>query len=101
VSGIVYLDRNNDGQMDGDESGAPNVVLALNGFLTTTDERGVFRFANLASGTYILEPRTMPPETYPAQKQMLYVYVQPGADLEGCMVALVKKERPANIKVFD
>ena len=101
VSGTVYFDRNNDGQMDDDEQRAPNVVLALNGFSTTTDGQGAFRFANLASGTYVLEPRILPPETSPALQEVLYLHLPPGADLNDCLIPLVKKERPTNIKVFD
>ncbi len=101
LRGTVYFDNNNNGQMDDSEEGVPNVVLALNGYLTTTDGDGKFRFANLASGTYMLEPKVLPPETVTTRQEFLYVYIRPGADFEHYTLGIMKKERPINKKVFD
>ena len=101
VGGKVYFDDNNNGQYDRDEIGVPNVVIALNGYLTTTGQDGRFRFANLASGTYTLEPKVLPPETTAARQEMLYVYIQPGSHFADYTLGIVKKQRPINKKVFD
>jgi hypothetical protein len=101
MSGKVYFDSNNNGKMDDDEDGIPNVVLALNGYMTTTDKDGDFRFANLASGTYVLEPKVLPPETIATRQELLYVFIKPGVDVEDYALGVVKKERPVNKKVFD
>ncbi len=101
ISGRVYFDSNNNGQMDIDEEGIPNAVLALNGYMTTTDKNGAFRFANLSSGTYVLEPKVLPPETMAIRQEVLYVFVKPGAEIADYALGIVKKERPVNRKVFD
>jgi len=101
MSGKVYFDSNNNGEMDEGEDGIPNAVLALNGYLTTTDRRGEFRFANLSSGTYVLEPKVLPPETMATRQELLYVLIKPGMDIEDYTLGIVKKERPVNKKVFD
>jgi hypothetical protein len=101
IGGKVYFDDNSNGQMDNGEDGVSNVVIALNGFLTTTDQDGRFRFANLASGTYTLEPKVLPPETSAARQEMLYVYIQPGSHFADYTLGIVKKQRPINKKVFD
>ena len=101
VGGVVYYDVNNNGERDVDEKGVPNAVLALNGYMTTTDTNGRFRFANLASGTYVLEPRVLPPETIAAQRELLYVYIVPGSHFSGYELGVVEKQRPINKKVFD
>jgi hypothetical protein len=101
MSGTVYFDSNNNGQMDDGEEGIPNAVLALNGYMTTTDKGGEFRFANLASGTYVLEPKVLPPETMATRPELLYVSIRPGVDIEDYTLGVVKKERPVNRKVFD
>lgn len=101
ISGRVYFDGNNNGQMDRDEEGIPNAVLALNGYMTSTDRNGAFRFANLASGTYVLEPKVLPPETMATRQEVLYVFVKPGVTIEDYTLGITKKERPVNKKVFD
>ncbi len=101
IGGQVYFDDNNNGQLDNGEGGVPNVVIALNGYLTTTGKDGRFRFANLASGTYTLEPKVLPPRTATARQEMLYVYIQPGSHFDDYTLGIVKKQRPINKKVFD
>ena len=101
VSGTVYFDNNNNGQMDEDEPGVPNVVLALNGYLTTSNPSGSFRFANLAPGTYTMETNILPPETIAAPQELLYVYIQPGSHFADYKLGIVKTERPVNKKIFD
>jgi len=101
VGGVVYYDINNNGERDDDEKGVPNAVLALNGYMTTTDRDGQFRFANLVSGTYVLEPRVLPPETIAARRELLYVYIVPGSHFSDFELGIVEKQRPVNKKVFD
>jgi hypothetical protein len=101
VGGAIYFDVNSNGQRDEDETGVPNVVLALNGYSTTSDKDGRFRFANLASGTYVLEPRILPPETIAARQELLYVYIVPGSHFSEYELGIIKKQRPVNKKVFD
>ncbi|UCD19465.1 MAG: hypothetical protein JSU64_08660 [candidate division WOR-3 bacterium] len=101
LSGSVFFDNNNNGQKDEDEDGVPNVVLALNGYLTATDTDGAFRFANLAPGTYVLEPKVLPPETIAARQELLFVYIKPGVSIKDCRLGVVRKERPVKKKVFE
>jgi hypothetical protein len=101
IGGTVYFDDNNNGQKDEEEKGVPNVVIALNGYQTTTDQGGRFRFANLASGTYTLEPKVLPPETSSARQELLYVHIQPGSHFADYALGIVKKQRPVNKKVFE
>jgi uncharacterized repeat protein (TIGR01451 family) len=60
-SGLVFLDRNNNGVQDEGESGIANVMLTMTGsdflgnavnFSITTDANGEYQFSNLAEGTY-------------------------------------------------
>lgn len=101
IGGTVYFDGNNNGKRDADETGVPNVVLALNGHSTISDEDGRFRFANLASGTYILETLVLPPKTIAARQELLYVYILPGSHFSEYELGIIKKQRPVNKKVFD
>lgn len=101
IGGTVYFDDNNNGQKDEEEKGVPNVVIALNGYQTTTGQDGRFRFANLASGTYTLEPKVLPPETSSARQELLYVHIQPGSHFADYTLGIVKKQRPVNKKVFE
>jgi protocatechuate 3,4-dioxygenase beta subunit len=59
LSGYVYLDADNDGQRDSDESPLAGVTLALldaagnaTGATTVTDGNGAYAFTNLTPGTY-------------------------------------------------
>ncbi len=60
LSGKVFEDVNNDGVMDEGEPGVAGVTLRLKGkktgadFELTTDETGVYRFANLPNDTYVM-----------------------------------------------
>lgn len=69
-SGLVFLDRNNNGVQDAGEAGIPDVVLTMGGsdflgntvnFTVTTDANGDYQFANLARGTYVVT-QTQPEE---------------------------------------
>ena len=67
IDGRVWLDLNNNGLIDGAESGIAGVTVELSGTdaagrsvsrTTTTDATGVWRFDNLAPGTYAVgEPQ--------------------------------------------
>ena len=101
IEGRVFYDENKNGRIDDDELGVTNVVLALNGFLTTTDAQGKFRFANVPSGTYGLQLKILPPETHPASPELSYIHVDPGEGVSGYLIGIVKKGRPVKKKVFE
>ena len=57
LSGFVYLDANNNGLMDGGETGIGGVTIALSGStnsITITAADGSYRFVGLINGTYTL-----------------------------------------------
>lgn len=55
LTGMVYLDANNNGQLDAGEIGAANVTVVLDGrFSVQTDANGRFDFAAVASGHHVL-----------------------------------------------
>jgi hypothetical protein len=55
ISGIVYLDANNNGQPDAGEAGAPNVTVVLDGrFSIQTDANGRFDFPVVATGHHVI-----------------------------------------------
>lgn len=60
IGGRVFLDFNNNGTLDGPDSGMSGVTLALSGgnltspITTQTDASGNFTFASLPAGTYTL-----------------------------------------------
>ncbi len=70
LSGIVYVDSNNNGVVDPGEIRIPGVVMTLSGtdnlgdpvfIQTTTDANGVYQFCNLRFGTYTIT-ETQPPD---------------------------------------
>lgn len=55
VHGFLFLDENDNGRMDAGESGAPNVVVLLNGrFAARTNAEGRFEFPSVAAGEHVL-----------------------------------------------
>lgn len=55
IEGSVFLDSNGNGQRDGSESGAANVLVTLDGrFSTRTNAFGAFEFSNVVSGPHTL-----------------------------------------------
>jgi hypothetical protein len=55
ISGIVYLDANNNGRPDAGEAGAPNVTVVLDGrFSIQTDANGRFDFPVVATGHHVI-----------------------------------------------
>lgn len=63
ISGVVYIDENNNGIQDAGEDPFPGVTVTLTGTdalgnavnaTATTDANGAYQFANLAAGTYIV-----------------------------------------------
>ena len=57
LSGFVYVDANDNGLMDGGETGIPGVSITLSGTAsatTTTASDGSYAFPGLVSGTYTL-----------------------------------------------
>ncbi len=99
IEGIIYFDENKNGAHDDNEAGVPNAVLALNGYLTTTNPNGRFRFANLVPGTYVLEPRVLPQKTM-LSTTVPYVYIVPGMSVSDYNLGIIREERPVKKKVF-
>jgi hypothetical protein len=63
ISGIVFLDANNNGHADAGEAGAPNVTVVLDGrFSMQTDAGGRFDFPVVATGRHII---TVIPDNLP------------------------------------
>src|SRR5580658_10415574 len=63
IAGIVYLDANNNGQLDAGESGAPNITVLLDGrFSVQTDAAGRFHFPVVVTGHHII---TVIPDNLP------------------------------------
>nr|WP_261341176.1 SdrD B-like domain-containing protein [Fimbriiglobus ruber] len=75
LGNLVFDDTNNDGRLDGNETGIPNVTVTLldgngqpvldsshNPITTTTDANGFYQFNNLAPGTY--QVQITPPAGY-------------------------------------
>ncbi len=72
ISGRVFNDNNDDGKVDPEETGIPNVEVVLTGtddqgnpvnVTVTTDSEGRYRFDDLRPGTYVVTEPTQPPET--------------------------------------
>ncbi len=67
ISGMVFRDFNNNGIMNGADSGLAGIELLLtggdlgpNGIKTTTDETGAYQFDNLVAGDYQVKRLGMP-----------------------------------------
>ncbi len=59
LTGVVYLDANENGRFDAGEAGAPDVTVILDGrFSTRTDANGRFDFASVAAGHHVLTVQT-------------------------------------------
>jgi hypothetical protein len=55
LSGVIYLDSNDNGRYDANESGVPNVTVVLDGrFSVRTDASGRFEFPAVAAGHHVL-----------------------------------------------
>ena len=100
IEAVIFYDENNNGKMDKDEKGVPNAVLGLNGFLTTTDSEGKFRFSNLVSGTYRLEVKIIPPKTTLMVPEMTYIHIEPGEKFSGYEMAITKEKRSIKKQIF-
>ncbi|HEY6822929.1 MAG TPA: SdrD B-like domain-containing protein, partial [Steroidobacteraceae bacterium] len=59
LTGVVYLDANENGRFDAGEAGAPNVTVILDGrFSTRTDANGRFDFPAVVAGHHVLTVQT-------------------------------------------
>jgi hypothetical protein len=55
IAGVVFLDANNNGQVDAGEAGASNVTVVLDGrFSVQTDAAGRFSFPVVATGHHVV-----------------------------------------------
>jgi hypothetical protein len=55
IAGVVYLDANDNGQLDAGEAGAPNVTVVLDGrYSVQTDPSGRFSFPVVATGHHVV-----------------------------------------------
>jgi hypothetical protein len=63
VTGVLYLDANDNGRLDAGEAGAPNVMIVLDGrFSARTDAQGRFEFPAVGPGDHVL---TVIPDNVP------------------------------------
>ena len=89
VAGVVWADLNGDGLFDEDESGLPNVEIALaetdsQSITTTTDENGAYDFSDLPAGTYILSVSAIPDDyQLTAAPESETITLAPGDTLQG------------------
>lgn len=60
VTGVVFEDRNGNGQRDAGEPGIPGVILRLNGIRIVTEEGGVYRVPANARGRLQVDPLGLP-----------------------------------------
>lgn len=100
IEGYVYYDSNHNGKRDGGEQGVPNVVLQMNGYITTTDKQGKYRFANLSPGTYLFEIKVIPPNTILIQPPVTQIHIKQAEKISNYNIMLVDKDRPVKKKVF-
>jgi uncharacterized repeat protein (TIGR01451 family) len=105
ISGVVYIDTNNNGLQDAGEAGIAGVIVALSGtdangvlfnlapaginsgqvnLMTTTDASGNWKFGDLLSGTYTVK------ETQPTS-------FTDGKDTDGSIVSTLSNDQFANI----
>lgn len=63
VSGVVYLDNNENGKLDAGETGVANITVILDGrYSVRTDANGRFDFPGVVAGHHII---TVPPDNLP------------------------------------
>ena len=55
ISGIVYLDENNNRKYDNNEKKLPNIKMSLDGLTALTDEKGLYKFEVNFPGIYELK----------------------------------------------
>jgi len=62
VEGVVFVDKNNNGKLDDDEEGVPNLILTLGDFQALSDEQdpGFFRFPPVKPGIFALDISSLP-----------------------------------------
>ncbi len=86
ISGVIYLDANDNGRMDAGETGAPNVVVLLDGrFAARTDSEGRFLFPSVAVAGHFLTviPDNLPlPWTVPGDRIDVRVAVRDDTRVE-------------------
>ena len=55
ITGVLFLDANDNGMRDASEQGAPNVTVLLDGrFTTRTDSQGRYEFPLVSSGPHVV-----------------------------------------------
>jgi hypothetical protein len=63
ITGVLFLDENDNGRRDAGEAGAAKVIVLLNGrFPARTDAEGRFEFPSVAAGSHLL---TVVPDNLP------------------------------------
>jgi SdrD B-like domain len=56
IAGYIYLDANENGRMDADETGAEHITVLLDRkYSVETDAKGHYEFSTVASGTHTIE----------------------------------------------
>ncbi|MEJ7615935.1 MAG: SdrD B-like domain-containing protein [Pyrinomonadaceae bacterium] len=100
ITGIVWLDTNENGQMDENEQPLADVrVIAGSGRDTLTDENGYFVIGDLPPGEYVVlvDEKTLPEKMKSAPP--LSIKVQAGSETGNMNFSII--EIPAEIKRFD
>lgn len=100
IEGTIFYDENGDGEQNPEEVGVHNVVIKINGSLTTTNDNGKYRIANLAPGTYTIGVNLLPPETILVMPQVIYIHLKRGEKFVNKPLGVIKKERPVNKTIF-
>jgi hypothetical protein len=84
ISGRVWKDRNQDGVMDPDEPGLPDVPIALDDgglqeilHMAVTDRDGRYVFSGLEAGTYQVRVHMPPPEMTSTTSASMHVLLAP------------------------
>ena len=101
IEGRVINDVNNNGKIDPDEKGMPDVLILLepgnnNAY---TDEDGKFTFENILPGKYKirLDPATLPEDYVSHAPEELHVEVPVGGELKDMNFLIYLKPRPIMI----
>lgn len=100
ISGLIWLDLNENGKMDDDEQPLSDVrVVTASGRDTLTDSNGAFSIADLPPGEHIvtIDEKTLPEKTCAASKS-ISIHVLPGREMGHINLAVIMI--PAEVKHF-
>jgi len=99
VKGIVFIDKNRNGQKDEDEESVKNAVVLINGSSTITDEEGVFYITALPPGIYNVEIGSVPVKGIRIPP-VFSIIVNPGEKIYGINLPVYLPEKKVRYKKF-